>query len=80
MLLDNYLTFEQKVYISLIASSIWIYFRTLGCYAALPRKSVISVLLVCCWMYFNYYEPLSAPIGLIIMYLYSILPGSKVKL
>lgn len=80
MLLDDYLTFEQKVYISIIASSIWIYFRTLGCYAALPRQSLVSVILISFWMYFNYYEPLSAPIGLIIMYLYSLLPGSKIKL
>jgi hypothetical protein len=80
MFLDNYLTFEQKVYIAIIASAIWIYFRTLGCYAALPRQSIVSVILVCFWMYFNYYEPLSAPIGLIIMYLYSLLPGSKIKL
>uniref|UniRef100_A0A6C0BQX9 Uncharacterized protein n=1 Tax=viral metagenome TaxID=1070528 RepID=A0A6C0BQX9_9ZZZZ len=80
MLLDDYLTFEQKIYISLIFSSIWIYFRTLGCYAALPRQSIVSVILVCIWMYLNYYEPLSAPIGLIIMYLYSLLSGGKVKL
>lgn len=80
MILDKYLTFEQKVYISLIASSIWIYFRTLGCYAALPRQSIVSVVLVCFLMYLNYYEPLSAPISLIAMYLYTLLPGSKIKL
>ena len=77
MLLDKYLTFEQKVYIAIIASAIWIYFRTLGCYLALPRKSFISVILVSIWMYCNYYEPLSAPIGLIIMVLYSFLFSEK---
>ena len=77
MLFDNYLTYEQKVYIAIVASVIWIYFRTLGCYLALPRKSAISVLLVSIWMYCNYYEPLSAPIGLLIMILYSFLFGNK---
>jgi hypothetical protein len=77
MLLDKYLTFEQKVYISIISSAIWIYFRTLGCYLALPRQSFISVILVSIWMYCNYYEPLSAPIGLIIMVLYSLFFSKK---
>ena len=79
MILDEYLSFEQKIYTFLIFSSLWIYFRTLGCYAALPRKSILSVFIVSFWMYANYYEPLSTPIGLIIMYMYSIIPGIKVK-
>jgi hypothetical protein len=79
MILDEYLSFEQKIYISLIFSALWIYFRTLGCYAALPRKSILPVFIVSFWMYANYYEPLSTPIGLIIMYMYSIIPGIKVK-
>lgn len=78
MLFDEYLTFEQKIYISLSFSSLWIYFRTLGCYSLLPRKSISSIILVCIWMYCNYYEPLSAPIGLILMYLYSLLPNKDV--
>lgn len=77
MILDNYLTFKQKIYISLLFSAIWIYFRDLGCYRLLPRKSIISIVLVCIWMYSNYYEPLSAPIGLIIMYLYTLLPKTS---
>ena len=32
MLFDKYLTFEQKIYLAIISGSIWIYFRTLGCY------------------------------------------------
>jgi hypothetical protein len=81
MLFDKYLTFEQKIYIAIISGSIWIYFRTLGCYLALPRKSLISVILVSLWLYFNYYEPLSVPIGLIIMVLYSFLfSNNKFKL
>ena len=74
MILDNYLTFEQKIYISLLFSTVWIYFRDFGCYRLLPRKSILAVFLVCIWMYCNYYEPLSVPIGLVIMYLYSRLP------
>ena len=77
MLLDKYLTFEQKVYIAIISSAIWIYFRTIGCYMALPRQSFISAILVSIWMYCNYYEPLSAPIGLIIMVLYSLFFSKK---
>ena len=77
MLFDNYLTYDQKVYIAIVAGAIWIYFRTLGCYLALPRKSFISAILVSIWMYFNYYEPLSAPIGLIIMVLYSLFFAKK---
>jgi hypothetical protein len=73
MLLDNYLTYDQKVYISIIAGSIWIYYRTLGCYLMLPRKSIFASILVSIWMYLNYYEPLSAPIGLLIMVLYSLM-------
>lgn len=73
MLFDNCLSYEYKIYISIIISCIWIYYRNLGCYLLLPRKSLKSVLLVAIWMYCNYYEPLSAAIGLIIMYLYSIL-------
>ena len=72
MILNSYLTFKQKIYISIFSSMIWIYYRDIGCYALLPRKKIISVILVSIWMYFNYYEPLSAPIGLIIMYLYSL--------
>jgi len=81
MLLDKYLKYEQKVYIAIVASAIWIYFRTLGCYLALPRKSFISVILVSIWMYCNYYEPLSAPIGLLTMVIYSLLfSNDKFKL
>jgi hypothetical protein len=77
MLLDTYLTYQQKIYIAIISSAFWIYFRTIGCYASLPRKSIISVILVSIWMYCNYYEPLSVPIGLSIMVLYSFLFSNK---
>ena len=73
MILNNYLTLKQKIYISIFSSIIWIYYRDIGCYALLPRKNIMSIILVSIWMYCNYFEPLSAPIGLIIMYLYSIL-------
>jgi hypothetical protein len=73
MILDKYLTFEQKIYISLVTCAIWIYFRTDQCYAMIPRKSLFSVLIITIWVYLNYYDPLAAPIGLSILYLYSIL-------
>jgi hypothetical protein len=73
MILGKYLTFEQKIYISLVTCAIWIYFRTDQCYAMIPRKSLFSVLIITIWVYLNYYDPLAAPIGLSILYLYSIL-------
>jgi hypothetical protein len=39
----------------------------------IPRKSLFSVLIITIWVYLNYYDPLAAPIGLSILYLYSIL-------
>jgi len=79
MLFDNYLSYEIKVYIALIASSIWIYYRTLGCYSALPRGSILSIIFVNIGMYFNYYEPLTAPVSLTLLYLYSLI-NDKVEL
>ena len=73
MIFDNYLTFDDKVKISMLASIIWIYFRTAECYKLIPRKSIVSVLLVTTWVYLNYQEPLFLPIGLIILYLYGLL-------
>ena len=77
MILDKYVSFDEKVKISIISGSIWIYFRTFECYKLLPRKSIISISLVSIWIYLNYYEPLFLPIGLIIMYVYSKLSYSK---
>lgn len=77
MILDKYLTFQQKIYISLIACAIWIYFRTAECYSMIPRKSLFSVIFVLIWVYINYYEPLVAPIGLATLYLYSKLQKEK---
>jgi hypothetical protein len=71
MILDNCLDFDQKVYISMIAGAIWIYFRTLDCYNLIPRRQTFSILFVVPWIYINYYEPLALPIGLLILYLYS---------
>jgi hypothetical protein len=77
MILDKYLTFQQKIYISLVACVIWIYFRTEECYSMIPRKSFFSVLFVVIWVYINYYEPLVVPIGLATLYLYSKLQKEK---
>lgn len=77
MILDNYLTFSQKVIIALVSASIWIYFRDVSNYKLLPRKSIISIIIICFWLYLNYYEPLVVPIGLLIMYIYSIINKDK---
>ena len=58
MILDKYLSYDNKIKISILAGAIWIYFRTTQCYISLPRKNIISVLLVSFWIYYNYQEPL----------------------
>jgi hypothetical protein len=60
---------NTKIYIATLSAMIWIYYRTFDCYALLPRKSLLSVVLVALWTYFNYMEPLLLPIGLLLMYL-----------
>ena len=42
--LDDYINFEQKTYIAMLSSSIWIYFRTKECYSMIPRESLFSVI------------------------------------
>lgn len=71
MILDNYFTYDNKIYISMIIGGLWIYFRELKDYDSLPRKNIISVILVTVWIYLNYKEPLFLPIGLGCMVLYS---------
>lgn len=71
MILDNYISFEKKVYISVIASGAWIYFRTPSCYDMIPSGQLFPFFFVMTWTYLNYYEPLFLPIGLFILILYS---------
>ena len=71
MILDGYLSFEQKIMISMISGAIWIYYRTMKCYDLLKRRKMVSVIMVMAWIYMNYYEPLALPIGLLTMYAYS---------
>lgn len=77
MLLDNYLKFDQKVYISLLCAGLWIYFRTSDCYNMIPRKQLFPVVFVMGWTYLNYYEPLFLPIGLLILIAYAHLSASN---
>ena len=77
MLFDNYLSFNQKVIISVICSGLWIYFRTQQCYDMIPREHLFPVIFVMIWTYLNYYEPLFLPIGLIILIIF---PMMKSKL
>jgi len=73
MLLDNYLSYDNKVFISVICSGIWIYFRTSDCYKLVPRNHIFPVLFVMLWSYLNYYEPLFLPIGLLLLVVYKFL-------
>jgi len=74
MLLDKYLTFDQKVIISIICGGLWIYFRTAECYNMIPRLHIFPVIFVTIWIYLNYYEPLFLPLGLLVLIIYSYLP------
>lgn len=71
MILDKYLSFHNKVIISIICAGLWIWFRTAECYAMLPRQSLFSVLFIMVWVYVNYYEPLVCPIGILILIFYT---------
>ena len=71
MILDNVLSYQIKVYISVICAGLWIYFRTQQCYVMIPRMQIFPVLYVMTWSYLNYYEPLFLPIGLFVLWSYS---------
>ena len=69
MILDEYS--EYKIYIAMIAASIWIYVRTADCYKLLPRKNIVSIFLVIIWIYLYDKDHLFLPIGLLAMYVNS---------
>jgi len=71
MILDKYLSYKNKVIIAVICGGIWIYFRTAECYALLPRKNIFASIFIITWMYLNYYEPLVAPLGLLMLFGYT---------
>jgi len=73
MILDKYLSFDTKVYIALVFSGLWIYFRTEQCYEMIPRHKIFPVIFVMIWTYLNYYEPLFLPIGLAVLAVYPII-------
>ena len=71
MILDKYLSYKKKVFLSVICAGCWIYFRTSDCYNMIPRYHIFPVIFVMIWTYLNYYEPLFLPIGLSILILYA---------
>lgn len=71
MFFDNYLSYDEKVKISVICAGLWIFFRTAECYAMVPRLSIFASFFVMLWVYLYSYEPLFCPIGLGILILYS---------
>ena len=71
MILDKYLSYDNKVIISIICAGFWIYYRTAECYAMLPRNSILPSLFVMGWVYLYSYEPLFCPIGLGILIFYT---------
>jgi len=70
MFLDKYLSYNNKVIISVICSGLWIYFRTAECYSMIPRHSLFAAIFVMTWVYLYSYEPLFCPIGLAILIFY----------
>jgi hypothetical protein len=68
---------DKKVILACIAGAFWIYFRKMGHYSGLPRKSVLSTIFVVVWIYQNYKEPLYLPIGLVILMIMSRFNSTK---
>lgn len=77
MILDKYFSYNNKVIIAVISCGFWIYFRTSDCYKFIPRKRIFPVIFVMVWTYLNYYDPFFAPIGLMILLLYSFVDTNK---
>jgi hypothetical protein len=77
MIFDNYLSYKNKVILSVICSGVWIYFRTSECYNLVPRHHIFPVIFVMLWCYLNYIEPLFLPIGLLILFIYPKIYKSK---
>jgi len=71
MFFDKVLSFHSKVIIAIICAGFWIYFRTAQCYDLIPREHLFPVFFVMIWAYFNYYEPLFLPFGLLVLLFYS---------
>jgi hypothetical protein len=71
MILDKYISFRKKVFVSVICAGLWIYFRTAQCYDMIPRGRLFPVVFVMGWAYLNYYEPLFLPLGLLVLILYT---------
>lgn len=71
MFLDKYLKYDTKVFIAVICSGFWIFFRTSECYNLIPRHHLFPVFFVMIWAYCNYYDPLFLPMGLIVLIFYA---------
>lgn len=78
MLLDKYISYDQKVLIAVLCAGLWIYFRTAECYNMIPRLHLFPVVFVMVWSYLNYYEPLCLPLGLLILVTYTMVNKSGV--
>ena len=56
----------------IVSGMVWIYFRDGACYSLVPRKNAWVAIGVGVWIWLNMYEPLMLPVGLLILYLYSL--------
>lgn len=73
MILDEWLTYDQKVGVAMAAGGLWIFFRTSDCYQMIPRLTLLPVLFVVGWIYLNYYDPLFLPLGLVVLIAFAVL-------
>lgn len=63
----DFITYDTKILIAVLAGAIWIYNRDKLCYVMIPRRRILPVVFVSLWIYLNYKDPLFLPIGLLIL-------------
>jgi hypothetical protein len=73
MILDKYISSNNKVIISMVSGGLWIYFRTARCYELIPSQHIFPVIFIMIWIYLNYYEPLFLPLGLMVLAIYQLI-------
>lgn len=59
--------YATRALLSCAVAAVWIYNRQIDYYRILPRKHIIIAGIIAVWMYLNYVEPMSLPIGLAIL-------------
>lgn len=63
----NGIPYATRAFLSCAVAATWIYNRKIDYYHLLPRKNLVIAGIIAVWMYLNYVEPMSLPIGLAIL-------------